>query len=101
MPPNMSLESYLLYGLGRGDVWLFIFVFLAVLWGLISLLTHRAEQRGMQKERDLWKKCKESSSTDQDYVSYLEKEKDRLEQRLEEVRTNGKTSAMSSENSKT
>lgn len=86
MPPNMSLESYLLYGLGRGDVWLFIFVFLAVLWGLISLLTHRAEQRGMQKERDLWKKCKESSSTDQDYVSYLEKEKDRLEQRLEEVK---------------
>jgi hypothetical protein len=84
LPPNMSLESYLLYGLGRGDVWLFIFIFLAVLWGLISLLTHRAEQRGMQKERDLWKKCKESSSTDQDYVSYLEKEKDSFEQRLEE-----------------
>lgn len=91
MPPNMSLESYLLYGLGRGDVWLFIFVFLAVLWGLISLLTHRAEQRGMQKERDLWKKCKESSSTDQDYVSYLEKEKDRLEQRLEEEKNNCET----------
>jgi hypothetical protein len=88
MPPNMSLDSYLLYGLGRGDIWLFIFVFLAVLWSLVSMLTYRAEQRGRQKERVLWEKSKESSLADQDYVSYLEKEKDRLELRLEEEKNN-------------